>query len=153
MPNLVSKSLSSSAWREVVTTIVKDINSLVVQVSDGQGSRRGRGEELLGGAGSHLMYGGRQGSCHVRVWEKLWEWVVKDVYQKRWSWGEQRLASCLYTGALLRVTHNNWRSPLCCWPSGHRQTPGERSTCLQLPCHSCPFTNSQVNYLQRQKFP
>lgn len=49
-----------------MTIIVKDTSSLVVQVSHCQGSRRDRCEELAGGAGSHTMYGGGQGSCGVR---------------------------------------------------------------------------------------
>lgn len=136
-------------WREVLATTLKDTKLIRGANFWHQGSRKDRGEELADGAGSHLMYGGRQGSCFVRVWE----WVEKDVCQKMCSWGEHRLAlACAQE---------------CCWgwltTTGaphcapdllvHRQNPGERETCLQLPCHSCPFTNSQVNYLQRQEFP
>lgn len=113
-------------WREVLATTLKDTKLIRGANFWHQGSRKDRGEELADGAGSHLMYGGRQGSCFVRVWEKRREWVEKDVCQKMCSWGEHRLAlACAQE---------------CCWgwltTTGaphcapdllvHRQNPGER---------------------------
>lgn len=78
----------------------------------------------------------------------------KRCVSKNVQLGGTQACSCLCTGVLLRVTDNNQCSPLCPWPSGAQAKPRrKKETCLQLPCHSYPFTNSQVNYLQRQQFP
>lgn len=51
-----------------------------------------------------------------------------------------------------RSTAEDDRQQLVLPPSGAQAKPRRKVHLPQLPCHLCPFTNSHVNYLQRQEF-
>lgn len=150
-PTTVSKTLWSGLWKQVLTTSVEDTNSSVVQVPDCRAAGGTEVKSWCRELDSTSCVRGRQRPYCMRAWEMLWKSVEKDGGGRAEAWllpvhrsaAEGDRAGCLGTPHDMRA--------LAC-ATGlvvHRQYPGELFTCVQSPCHLCPFTNSHLDYLQK----